>query len=48
MYVGELHAGDVYIDLMKNREEEITIDDEGKATFPVNGESLSVWVRKPE
>lgn len=48
MTVGELHAGEVYIDLMKNRDEEITIDEEGKATFPVNGESISVWVKKED
>lgn len=48
MSVGELHVGEVYIDLMKNREEEIEIDEEGKATFPVNAESISVWVRKAE
>ncbi|OJF97172.1 alpha-amylase [Alkalibacterium sp. 20] len=46
MYVGSLHAGNIYIDLLKNREDEITIDEEGHATFPVNAESLSVWVRK--
>ncbi|EXJ23256.1 Cytoplasmic alpha-amylase [Alkalibacterium sp. AK22] len=46
MTVGELHAGEIYIDLMKNRDEEITIDEEGKATFPVNGESISVWIKK--
>ena len=46
MYVGKLHAGEVYSDLMENREEEIMIDEEGHATFTVNAESLSVWIKK--
>lgn len=46
MYVGELHADHVYIDLLGNRDEEITIEENGCATFPVNAGSISVWVRK--
>lgn len=48
MHVGELHAHEVYIDLLGNREEEIEIDENGKATFLVNAESISVWVKKTE
>lgn len=48
MKVGDLHAQAVFVDLMGNREEEITINDEGSAVFPVNAGSISVWVRKKE
>lgn len=48
MKVGEWHNGAVYVDLMGNREEEITINEEGSAVFPVNADSISVWVRKTE
>lgn len=31
-------------DLLGNRQDEVTTDDRGNATFPVNGGSVSVWV----
>ncbi len=46
MNVGSLHAGEHYIDYMGNREEEIEIDENGQAVFPVNAESISVWIPK--
>jgi alpha-amylase len=46
MEVGKRHAGHVFIDVTKNRTEEITINEDGWARFNVNGGSVSVWVRK--
>ena len=48
MCVGEHHAGEVWVDLTGTREEHITIDEDGFATFPVNGKSVSVWARPDE
>ncbi|WP_208560509.1 alpha-amylase [Marinilactibacillus kalidii] len=46
MNVGDLHAGETYRDIMENREEEIVIGEDGSAIFPVNAESISVWIPK--
>ena len=43
MFVGEGRAGEIWVDLTDNREERITIEEDGFATFPVNGRSVSVW-----
>lgn len=43
MYVGEERAGEVWTDLTTTMDERITIEEDGWATFPVNGGSVSVW-----
>jgi len=43
MFVGEEHAGEVWIDLTKTRKDKILIEEDGFASFPVNGGSVSVW-----
>ena len=43
MFVGESQAGEIWVDLTNNREGEISIEEDGFATFPVNGGSVSVW-----
>ncbi|MEH7097445.1 alpha-amylase [Neobacillus vireti] len=43
MYVGEDKAGETWVDLMDSRDEQILIEENGYATFPVNGGSVSVW-----
>ncbi|WP_160725237.1 alpha-amylase [Bacillus sp. USDA818B3_A] len=48
MYVGEDRAGETWVDLTNSRNEEITIEEDGYATFPVNGGSVSVWAHAPE
>jgi alpha-amylase len=40
------YPGQVFIDLLGNRTEEITIREDGWADFTVNGGSVSVWVPK--
>ena len=45
MHVGQQYAGTRFADYTGNREEKITIDEEGKATFFVDGGSVSVWVQ---
>lgn len=44
MYLGK--PGDVFVDLMGNRKEEVVIDQNGCGTFLVRSHSVSVWVRK--
>jgi alpha-amylase len=43
MFVGEHRAGEVWTDLTGHREDSITIEDDGWATFLVNGGCVSVW-----
>jgi alpha-amylase len=43
MVVGKDRAGEIWVDLTKNRDDEILINEDGGATFPVNGGSVSVW-----
>lgn len=44
MYTG--NPGQVYVDLLGSRSEEITVGGDGWADFTVNGRSVSVWVPK--
>lgn len=43
MFVGEHRSGEVWTDLTNTRDEQITIEEDGFAIFPVNGGSVSVW-----
>ncbi len=43
MEMGVRHAGKVFVDLLNQFEEEITIDENGWATFKVKARSVSVW-----
>ncbi|MBI3309979.1 MAG: alpha-amylase, partial [Serratia liquefaciens] len=42
--LGDALAHKSWRDLLGNRQDEVTTDEQGKATFPVNGGSVSVWV----
>lgn len=46
MAVGEMHAGEVWTDILGWEQGEATIGDDGFATFRCSGVSVSVWVRK--
>ena len=46
MYVGEKFAGSLFYDITGNRDDTVTIGDDGNALFKVNGGSVSVWVKK--
>ncbi|MBC8016622.1 MAG: alpha-amylase [Sporomusaceae bacterium] len=43
MFVGEGRTGEIWVDLTRTREEQILIEEDGFANFPVNGESVSIW-----
>lgn len=43
--LGPDHAGAAFRDFLGHREDEVVADGEGRAAFPVNGGSVSVWVR---
>ncbi|MGE6377357.1 alpha-amylase [Peribacillus muralis] len=43
MFVGEHRAGEIWTDLTFHRDDHITIEEDGYATFPVHGKSVSVW-----
>lgn len=46
MFVGEERAGETWYDITGNKEDEITIEDDGFADFPVEGGSVSVYVQQ--
>lgn len=48
MYVGDELSGTVYVDYLQNREEEVAVEEDGTAEFPVNAGSISVWVPKED
>ncbi|RFU67329.1 alpha-amylase [Peribacillus saganii] len=43
MFVGEERAGEIWTDITHNREDKVAIEEDGFATFPVKGGSVSVW-----
>ncbi|MCJ1476166.1 hypothetical protein MMC13_004831 [Lambiella insularis] len=46
MYVGYLHKGEVWTDVLGWEPSEVTIDDNGNGLFPCPGTSVAVWVKK--
>lgn len=48
MFVGNQYANTVFIDSMKNVNEEIIIDEKGYGNFVVNGGSVSVYIKKTD
>ncbi|MHA0856861.1 alpha-amylase [Paenibacillus sp. CMAA1364] len=48
MSVGEQRAGEVWIDYTRNRQDNITIERDGYATFPVHSGSISVWINSEQ
>ncbi len=44
MTIGAEHAGKTYIDLLAHVSEKIILDSDGRAEFPVNDGSVSIWV----
>jgi len=44
MYIGKQHTGKEYTDYLGNREEKVTINEEGIGTFGCAPGSMSVWV----
>lgn len=43
MYVGTRFAGRHFYDVLRNREDIVTVEEDGSALFSVNGGSVSVW-----
>ncbi|MGD6816402.1 alpha-amylase [Metabacillus sp. 113a] len=48
MFAGEHRAGEVWVDMTGTREDKVQIGEDGFGTFPVNGESVSVWALPDE
>ena len=46
MTIGAEHAGETFVDLLGNHSGEVVLDADGRATFPVYGGSISVWMAK--
>lgn len=42
------YPGQKFVDALKNRGEEVTIDENGYGRFNVNGGSVSVWIPKQD
>jgi len=45
MNIGSVNQGAVYADYTGNRNDKVTIDQDGNGVFPCNGGQVSVWVR---
>ena len=43
MFVGQEWANQIFVDLLGNHQDQITIDEEGYGQFPVSAASVSVW-----
>ncbi len=46
MYAGPSHAGETYVDVLKQVKEEVVIGNDGNALFKCSGGSVSVWMPK--
>jgi alpha-amylase len=46
MEIGKKHANTIFIDVLKNRLDQIIVNHDGWARFPVNKRSVSVWIKK--
>lgn len=46
MDMGTANSGKVFVDYLNHRKDEITIGENGWASFPVNAGSISAWVNK--
>ncbi|GAA4313703.1 alpha-amylase [Compostibacter hankyongensis] len=44
METGKHHAGKTFNDITGNRQDKVTADAEGRASFPVNAGSIAVWI----
>lgn len=45
MFVGEMHAGEMWIDRINEKSEQVTIDEHGYGRFPVSGGSVSCYTK---
>ncbi|TDW26310.1 alpha-amylase [Breznakia blatticola] len=46
MSVGAMQAGHIFVDCLGNRSEKLVIEEDGRAQFPVNDGSVSIWVNE--
>lgn len=46
MTVSAIHAGETFVDVMKNNEAQIILDENGKGVFPVNDGQVSVYINE--
>ncbi|WEV61131.1 alpha-amylase [Streptococcaceae bacterium ESL0729] len=44
--VSALHRDKVFVDILKNNDSRVTLDRDGKGTFPINGGQVSVYVQE--
>lgn len=46
MSLGEIHAGEVWVDYLGHYQGEVVLDGSGTGQFPVSGGSISAWVNR--
>lgn len=46
MFIGAVHKGEVWTDVLGWESSEVTIDEQGNGLFPCPGVSVAVWVNK--
>ncbi|KAI9653664.1 MAG: hypothetical protein M1829_001151 [Trizodia sp. TS-e1964] len=46
MYVGDMHKGEIWTDVLGWESSKVTIENDGNGLFPCPGTSVSIWVNK--
>jgi alpha-amylase len=46
MTVSAFHAGQTFVDVLRNNEAKVTLDETGTGLFPVNKKEISVYVNE--
>lgn len=46
MNLGSRYANSVFVDYLQQRNDEASVDENGKGVFRVNAGSVSIWVKK--
>ncbi len=46
MTISAIHGGETFVDILKNNEAKVVLDDTGKGLFPVNDGQVSIYVNE--
>ena len=46
MTISAIHAGKTFVDVLKNNNTKVVLDENGRGIFPVNGGQVSVYVNE--
>jgi alpha-amylase len=46
MTISAIHGGETFVDILRNNEAKVVLDDTGKGLFPVNDGQVSIYVNE--